>query len=164
MWGKAPTEETPHHHQTSALHGHIRSRPIILGNAAPPDKGPLALRGVGPVVLPMVSKASEVPRRRGHVVDVPPHCVCGCDVVNGVLDGCTRTRGILPHHIPNLPGRKVDGGGGQWRTGIIANRVWTAHVPSLREDSGRGVGNVITRPEESCRAHRCWSGASGERT
>ena len=39
----------------------------MLGNAAPPDKGPLALRGVGPVVLPMVRKALEVPRRRGLV-------------------------------------------------------------------------------------------------
>ena len=64
-----------HVHVISAFHGHIRPRLIVLGNAAPPDKGPLALRGVGPVVLPMVRKALEVPRRRGHVVDVPAHCV-----------------------------------------------------------------------------------------
>ena len=73
------SEETAHGHVACALQGHIRSRPIIPGNAAPPDKGPCALRGVGPVVLPMVRKAIEVHRRRGHVADVPSHCVCGCD-------------------------------------------------------------------------------------
>ena len=50
-----------------------------------PRQRALALRGVGPVVLPMVRNASEVPRRRGLLwmcpltvfVDVPPHCQAG---------------------------------------------------------------------------------------